>query len=52
MPEDHICIFDIFIAVLRNPLRKTLRGLAGCLRHVAPCWIDLVVAVYGSVLDD
>lgn len=52
MPENHICIFDIFIAVLSNPLRKTLRGLAGCLRYVTPCRIDLVVAVYRSLLKD
>ncbi len=46
MPEDHVGVVDALVAVLLDPFGKPAGGVAGGLRHVPACRVDLIVVIW------
>ena len=51
VPENNICVVNVLVRVLPDPLGKTLRRFARRLRHVAASRVDLVVLVCPSSVE-
>ena len=45
VPQDDICVLDILVPMLFNPLRETLRRFARCLGDMSACGMDLIVLI-------
>ena len=45
VPEHYICVFDIIVGSGFDPGGEALGRIAGCLRYVPACGVDLVVGV-------
>lgn len=51
MPEDDIGVFQVRGRVGCDPGWDALGGVAGGLRHVAACWVELGIVVFGAWLE-
>ena len=52
MPEDNVGVLDALVAVISDPFWQSFAGLAGCLRDVTACWVELVVLVCSCQLSE
>lgn len=52
VPEDDVGVLQVRGRVGRDPGWDALGGVAGGLRHVAACWVELGVVVYETWLEE